>query len=130
MARLEWVRQKLENWSRWCAQGDSGGLGYPRQSAFVRLGVSGGRPESFVPTDSLDASETDAAVAGLKLGHPDLHEVLTLHYAKNLDRAQVAKRMGRTERTIIKKLEDADYAVARWFEDKRAAQRCMARGSA
>ena len=123
MARIEWVRQKLENWSRWCTQQDSGGLGYPKQTAFARLGGSGSSRESVIPTDNLSASETDQAVKSLQGVQSHLYLVLTLHYAQGLPRHLVAKRMARTERTVRQNLDDADMAVARWFEDKKAMQR-------
>lgn len=127
MARLDWVRQRLENWSRWCSQRDSGGLGFPKQSAFVRLGVSSGRSESFVPTDSIEASETDDAVKSLQFSLPGPYQVLVLHYARNMDRALVARKMGCTDRTVRSHLERGDYAIERWLEDKRAAKQRLCR---
>jgi DNA-directed RNA polymerase specialized sigma24 family protein len=120
MARLEWVRHRLENWARWCQQQDAGGLGYPKQSAFARLGGKGSRAEAVIPTDSIEASETDQAVKSLQGLHSDLHRVLTLTYAQGLPRHLVARKMAVTERTVHANLERADYALARYFEDRKA----------
>ena len=125
MARIEWVRYRLENWSRWCQQQDSGGLGYPKQAAFARLGGRSSRSESVIPTDNIAANETDQAVKSLQGVQSHLYLVLTLHYAQGLPRHLVAKRMARTERTVRQTLDDADMAVARWFEDKKAMQRAQ-----
>jgi DNA-directed RNA polymerase specialized sigma24 family protein len=123
MARLDWVRSRLENWSRWCQQQDSGGLGYPSMCAFARLGGRSGRSEASIPIINIDASEIDQAVKSLQGRQSHLYLVLTLHYAQGLPRHLVAKRMGRTERTVRQNLEDADHAIARWLEDKRMLQR-------
>lgn len=120
MARIEWVKSRLENWARWSQQSESGALGYPKQSAFARMTPSGGRNESAVPTSDLEASETDDAVKSLQFTQSHLYLVLSLTYAKGLPRHVVAKRMGRAESTVNKNLEDADRAIARWLEDKQA----------
>ena len=42
MARLQWIKQRLDNWARWARERESGSLGYPKQSAFMRMTPSGG----------------------------------------------------------------------------------------
>jgi DNA-directed RNA polymerase specialized sigma24 family protein len=120
MARIDWVRHRLENWARWCQQSESGALGYPKQSAFARLYISGGRNDSAVPISNLEASETDDAVKSLQFTQSHLYDALVLTYAKGLPRHLVAKRMGRAESTIRKNLEDAEHAIKRWLDDKQA----------
>lgn len=119
MARIEYIRHRLEEWGRWCQQSESGALGYPSQSAFARMGVSSGRHESAVPTISLQASEIDDAVKSLQLTQSHLYVVVTLTYAQGLPRHLVAKRMARAESTISANLVAADHAVQRWLDDKR-----------
>lgn len=126
MARIEWVKQRLENWAKWCQQSDSGALGYPSQSAFVRMAPARGRNEAAIPVHSLEASETDAAVKSLQLTQSHLFQAVTLTYAKGLPRHMVAKRMCRAESTINKNLEDADHAIKRWLDDKQATKQKMA----
>lgn len=121
MARIEWVKQRLENWGRWAQQSASGALGFPRQSTFARLSPSSGRSEGVLPVADLEASETDAAVKSLQFSQSHLYMALTLTYAKGLPRHLVAKRMARAESTISRNLEDADRAVARWLDEKRKA---------
>jgi hypothetical protein len=120
MARIDWVKQKLNNWGRWCQQKDSGGLGYPSQCVFARLGGSGGGREANVPISSLDAAETDQGVQALRWMHPHLYLTLTLIYARGFPRYQVAKKMARAESTIDANLASADHALARWFDDRQA----------
>lgn len=126
MARIEWVRMKLENWARWCAQQDSGGLGYPSQCSFTRLGGKGSRAEAVVPTISIDAAETDVAVKSLRLTQSHLYLVLTLHYAQGLPRHMVARKLHRAESTVKRNLEDADHALARWFTERKETRESMA----
>lgn len=121
MARIEWVKTRLENWARWCAQQEAGALGYPRQAAFARLAPASGGSAS-VPVMALDASEIDEAVQSFRFTQPHLHLVLLLTYAKSLPRHQVAKRMGRAESTVNANLEAADRAIVRWIDEKRKAQ--------
>jgi len=119
MARIEWVRTRLEEWARWCQQQDNNGLGYPTQTAFARLGGKGRRAEVALPILSLEAAETDQAVKSLRFSQPHLYQMLTLLYAQGLPRHLVAKRMCRAESTIKRQLEDADHAVARWLQDRK-----------
>ncbi len=121
MARIEWVKTRLENWARWCAQQEVGALGYPRQATFARLSPPAGGSNS-VPIMALDASEIDDAVQSLRYTQPHLHLVLLLTYVNGLPRHQVAKRMGKAESTVSANLEAADRAIARWLDDKRQAQ--------
>lgn len=126
MARIEWVRHKLENWGSWCQMQDDGGLGYPKQTAFARLGGRGSRAEAVIPVSSIDAAEVDRAVLSLRFTQPHLFHVLTLTYAKGLPRHMVAKQMHRADSTIKRNLEDADHAIARWYaaqDEVRAAAR-------
>ena len=121
MARIEWMRLRLENWARWMQQSETGGLGFPRQSTFVRLAGVGARHEAVVPLDSIDAGKMNDAINALQGRQSDLYLVLQLVYAKGLPRQQVARRMAVTERTVSAKLERADHALVRWFEDRSAA---------
>ncbi len=123
MARIEWVRHKLENWGRWCQMQADGGLGYPKQSAFARLGGRGSRAEAVIPVTAIDASEVDQAVNALRLSQSHLYKVLTLTYAQGLPRHLVAKKLARAESTVQRNLEDADHALARWFTERAEARR-------
>jgi hypothetical protein len=127
MARIDWVKQRLENWARWCQQSESGALGYPKQSAFVRMGVPSARSsDSAVPVQSIEASETDDAVKSLQFTQSHLHQAVVLTYAKDMPRHKVARMMGRAESTVSQNLCDADVVLKRWFNDKDAAKAKMA----
>ena len=126
MARIEWVRARLENWAAWCQQQADGGLGYPKQSAFAVLGGRGRRSDGAIPVLAIEAAETDQAVRSLRFTQSHLYQMLVLHYALGLPRHQVAARMGRADATIKRQLEDADHAVARWLQDRQRQRQEMA----
>lgn len=128
MARIDWVRMRLENWARWCSSQERGGLGYPSQSAFAKLGGRARRAEAAIPLLSLDAEETDRAVRSLRGTHSHLFLVLQLLYARGLPRDQVARRLARTEDTIKRNLEEADHALARWFADQEQGREARRQG--
>lgn len=119
----KYIRGKLENWARWSQQRELGGLGYPKQSAFARMGAAAGRTEAVVPLDNLDASETQDAVESLRFTQSGLHLVLVLTYAKGLPRQRVARLMTCDESTVKANLLRAECALARWFEDREAVRK-------
>ena len=65
MARIEWVKQRLENWALFKAREAGGGLGFASQSSFLGEADSSRYRESRIPIDDVDASVTDEAVESL-----------------------------------------------------------------
>ena len=120
MARIDWVRTKLENWARWSNQRDTNGLGFPSQTPFARMSAPAGRCEPISPTINIDASETDDAVNSLKASQAHLYLVLVLHYQKGFDIHRVASHLKKANSTIKRNLEDADHAISRWYSAKSA----------
>ncbi len=123
MARIDGIRVRLENWARWAARGDSGGLGYPRINMLARMGGIGSGWGSVMPIDVNDASETDDAIKSLHAKQPHLYLVITLHYGQSLTITKVAGRLCKAESTIKRNLEDADHALQAWLVDKADARR-------
>lgn len=127
MARIEWVKQRLENWALWKEREQSGGLGFSSSAAFLREVVDGGScRDSKVPVDDVDASVTDQAVESLR-GERD-HLYVTLHniYPRGLGIREAARRAGRAESTIKAQLEQADHALRLWF-NARSERQALAR---
>lgn len=124
MARIKWVAERFKRWGAWRARKDSHGLGYARSSIFMAL-PSGGVSEAVVPINDLEASQTDQAVESLRFKRSHLHLALVLIYVENLGIAKAARKMGRAESTIKANLEEADRAVADWFDQH--AGKCAAR---
>lgn len=119
MARIDWVKRRLDNWALWRQRQEGGGLGFATQSSFLRERYDCDRyREANVPVDEVEASTTDLGVEGLKLGHGHLHKTLHHIYIDNLGVKETARRMGRAESTIKAQLEQADALLARWFSDR------------
>lgn len=122
MARIEWVKQRLENWARWSAQREAGGLGFPKQSAFVRLAAHGTRAEAVIPIDNVEASITDDAIQALRLSHSHLHLTLTCVYLMGRSQQETANHLGVVRSTVIAHLARADAQLAVWFRDRAERQ--------
>jgi DNA-directed RNA polymerase specialized sigma24 family protein len=117
MARIEWVKHRLNNWATWKARESAGGMGYAKQSAFLREVVDGYR-EVHIPVDDVDASTTDVAVESLRQGKGHLYMTLQLVYVKGVGHREAARLMARAESTIKANLEQADHALREWFNGK------------
>ncbi len=126
MARIRWVQQRLENWAAWSRTRDSGALGYPKQSAFVRLAPSGSAWGATIPPDSLDAALTDQAVQSLRFTHSHLYITLKVHYVEGFEIYRVAKQLAVAQSTIKLRLETSDAKLAEWFRVREQMQ-CEAR---
>ncbi len=133
MARIDWIKYRLENWALWKVRGMSGGLGFATQSVLLASMVDCDR-EIPLPVDEIDAEKMDRAVESLRNGKGHLHMTLQLHYIKGLGIRDVARQMARAESTIKANLEQADHALSAWFgaqADVAARQRAelAAKGS-
>ncbi len=122
MARIEWVRERLENWARWAVQREQGALGFPRQAAFTRLANKGTRSEAVIPIDNIDAALTDEAVTALRWNRSHLYLTLQCIYVQGRDVADTARRLGKAPSTIKAHLEQADAALAIWFRERAEAR--------
>jgi len=124
MARIEWVRLRLNNWALWKERESSGGLGWSTQS--VLLSEPGGRDgyrESIVPVDDVDAGLTNTAVESLKPTRGHLYETLQLMYPKGKGVVEAARILGCAHSTIHARLEEADRALREWFNARQEAQK-------
>lgn len=116
MARIDWIKYRLDNWALWKVRGNSGGLGFASQAAFLAIVVDGSR-ESPLPVDEIDAEKMDCAVESLRAGKGHLYMTLQLYYIEGLSILGAARRMARAESTIKANLEQADHALQTWFND-------------
>ena len=119
MSRIQWVKQRLEDWARWSLSPDSGGIGYPRASAFTRVGPRAGA-SSFTPVSDADAMHTARAVQSLLTTHIDLWHTLQAYYIKGFDIARCARVLHVAESSVKARLSRADTALAAWFTAEAA----------
>lgn len=122
MARIEWVKQRLENWALWKARESGGGLGFSSTTSFLHEVDSSRYREAKIPIDEVDASVTDQGVELLKLGNGHLYETLHLVYIAGVGIRATAARMCRAESTIKSHLDQADHRLASWFLERKRQQ--------
>ncbi len=123
MARIEWVKLRLNNWALWKDREQSGGLGWHSSAAFLAdTGTIDRYRESVIPIDDVDASVTNTAVESLRPTRPHLYETLQCIYPMGLGIKETCRRMARAESTIKAQLEQADRALADWFTNRSEQQ--------
>lgn len=123
MARIEWVKLRLDNWALWKDKESSGGLGWASQAAFLNEASTDRYRESRIPIDDVDAGLTNTGVESLKAPpRSHLYETLQLIYPRGLGIRETARRTGCAESTIKARLEQADRVLADWFAERKQAR--------
>lgn len=128
MARIDWVKYRLENWALWKERESKGGLGYAKHSSFLNEVHSDRYRESIIPIDDVDASLTNTAVESLRQGQTHLYMTLQHIYINDLGIRKTAQVMCKVESTIKGYLDQADHALSQWFK-ARAEQAQRQRSS-
>jgi hypothetical protein len=123
MARIEWVELRLKNWALWAARGDSGGLGFKKQSALAERVDNDRYREAPLPVDDVDAGVTNDGVEAFKLPRPHLYHTLQWFYPKGLGIKGTALKLGCAESTVHARLGEADRALAQWFTERTERQK-------
>ena len=123
MARIEWVKLRLNNWALWRARQDSGGLGFYTSSSFLHEAAQGGYRESIIPVDECDAEVTNQAVESLRMTKSHLYATLQSFYIKGLGVSGTARHLGKAASTIHSNLDQADLALSAWFAERYERQR-------
>ncbi|HEY5579671.1 MAG TPA: hypothetical protein VIK56_00705 [Rhodoferax sp.] len=118
MARIEWVKHRLNNWAFWKVRESSGGLGFHTQAAFLGDCNSDRYRESVIPVDDVDAELTNQAVESLRIDRSHLHQTLQLIYIEGIGIKMTARRMARAESTIKANLDQSDAVLSAWFTDR------------
>jgi hypothetical protein len=101
MARIEWVHFRLLNWQRWSLTQGSGVLGYAAMNWAEPVKVLEPYAEAPIPTDAIEASETDAAVWRLPGA---LKATIMVHYLGKLEPRNKRERYAASERDQLDKL--------------------------
>lgn len=118
MARIEWVKQRLDNWALHKERERGGGLGFATQSVLLNVRAAGGYRESIIPVDEVDAALTDQAVESLKVGRGHLYQTLSCIYLMDMGIKGTARFTGKAESTVHAHLEQADAALSAWFGER------------
>lgn len=118
MARIEWVKHRLENWALWKDREGRGGLGYATQSVLLSE-PGGGYRESVIPIDDIDASVTNTGVESLRPTRPHLYMTLQHIYVQGIGIKETCRRMAKAESTVYANLDAADRALSEWFGERK-----------
>ena len=119
MARIEWIKMRLNNWALWKARDAGNGLGFASQSVLLMEPVDRYREINIYSTiDSTDASVTNEAVESLKPGRQHLYDTVQCIYLKDTGVKGAAVRLGKAPSTISANLDQADAALAAWFGER------------
>lgn len=123
MARIQWIKHRLENWALWKERESRGGLGFYTSSSFTWEVVdTSGYRELLATVDDNDAALTNQAVESLRMTKSHLYVTLQHIYPKNKGIKETARIMGRAESTIKANLEQADHAIRSWFAERSEKQ--------
>lgn len=131
MARIDWIKHRLENWALWKERESRGGLGYATQSVLLTERVDHSREIDINSTiDDNDATLTNSAVESLRPARKQLYDRLYLIYIDGVGIREAARDQACAESTIKASLDQADHALSAWFanhaEIKKAAQQASA----
>lgn len=118
MARIDWIKHRLDNWALWKDRESRGGLGYATQSVLLAERVDRYREINIDSTvDETDAALTNTAVESLRVSQEHLYWTLQHIYVAGVGVRETARRLARAESTIKANLDQADHALAKWFSD-------------
>lgn len=116
MARDEEMERRLQNWARWRLGASGGSLGY----AGVDLANADMPRDPYgaqapIPTNDLEASDTDA---GVQLLPSELRQTVELHYIGAGSQAKKAAKLCITERAMRMRVETAHRFLSSHFANK------------
>lgn len=121
MARIDWVKQRLENWALWKERESRGGMGFYSMSSFLRVAVDRSHHDALLSTvDDIEAQETDKAVSSLLASHQQVHRTIVLIYLEDTGIRRAALLLGRAESTVKANLEKGDHLLAAWLRERAA----------
>lgn len=124
MARIEWVKTRLDNWARWRCQMAGNGLGFSSRASFLNDAPGSGR-EVRIPIDEIEASVTHEAVEALKEARPQIYQVLYCMYPFGLGVSGTCRRLQCERANVYALLDVADRVLAVWFAERAERQEAM-----
>lgn len=120
MAKIEWIEQRLQNWARWRLTRGSGVVGYAAVNlADPMLGVHR-EPyaDAPVPTNGIEAGETDSAVRALP---GELRATVECYYLSPCTENEKLRRLCVAKRTMHDRVHRAQQLIAAHFTERQAA---------
>lgn len=122
MPRIEWIEHRLQNWARWVLTRGTGSLGFASVNlANPTPGVREPYAETPVPTNAIEAAETDEAVNRLYPGGLGL--AVREFYTGRGGVKDKARRLCIGESTLYARVEVAHRQLAEHFLARDERQR-------
>ena len=119
MKRDPHMERRMLNWVRWREGACSIGLGYGSASIWTRIKVDGqGYREAVIPTDAVEAEQTDRAVEALPAY---LRATMHVYYLSDEPMERKALSLSCGVSTVHSRVADAHRRIAAWFADKQRA---------
>jgi predicted DNA-binding protein YlxM (UPF0122 family) len=128
MARIEYIKRRLDNWALYRARMNDGGLGFKDRNPLAAWAEDVWTRTSYhgasIPHFDQEAEEIEQAVQALKLGKGHLYVTLDFYYLRDLGVNECARRMRRAVSTVHSQLDQADRWIDAWLrnlaEEKQA----------
>lgn len=121
MARIEYIKRRLDNWALWKARMNDGGQGWRDKNPLAAWAEDVWTRTSYhgasIPHFDQEAEETDQAVQALKLVKGHLHVTLEWIYLRDLGVNEAARRMQKAPSTVHAHLEQADRWLDVWLRE-------------
>lgn len=112
-----YIDARLVQWAEWRMRREDAGIGYPSQSAFVRMQPQPGNLEAWSPAMHEEAAEVDQCVCALI----DLRrEVIMQMYTRTSSIKQKADACFCSERTFFNRLHSAKVDILGYLNDLAA----------
>jgi hypothetical protein len=121
MARIEWVKTRLNNWALWRCQMAGNGLGFSSQASFLN-DAPGTELEARIPVDEIEASVTHEGIESFKDTRPHVYQVLYCMYPFGLGVSGTCLRLECERANVYALLDVADRLLAAWFADRAERQ--------
>jgi len=120
---IDEIHKRLMAWARWRVMGDRVLMARP-SVYFLGQRIADGETsrEACVPVADLDCSKVDRAVHALE---PETRRIVIEFYCRTQTIAQLQVRLGVSEKTIYRRLDDAHRQVMGLLADMRDGRRVL-----
>lgn len=113
------MERRMLNWVRWREGACSIGLGYGSASIWNRIKVDGqGYREAVIPTDAVEAEQTERAVEALPAY---LRATVHVYYLTDEPMERKAASLACGVSTVHARVADAHRRIVAWFSDRQRA---------